>query len=157
MIEIWEHLDQFIHIGYFHISAQQVVICVRLALQEGAKGEWTSHFGGYVITLLVIFYLQIEKKLPSVLSLQKGVTPVIKCGGELDKILDWCTKRNDEFEESLFTPLLPFQRIWFNSKAHRWRFARIAFAIYSLVFSITIKISTLRTKSSVLSKDVKFK
>lgn len=73
-----------------------------MALQEGAKGEWTSHFGGYVITLLVIFYLQIEKKLPSVLSLQTGVTPVIKCGGELDKVLDWCAKRNDEFEESSF-------------------------------------------------------
>lgn len=71
-------IDNFL----YYISAQQVVICIRLALQEGLIGEWARHFSGYVVTLLVIFYLQIEKKLPSVSSLQAGVKPV-KCGGEL--------------------------------------------------------------------------
>lgn len=58
-----------------------MVICIRYALQVGSTGEWATHFSGYVVTLLVIFYLQIEKKLPSVSSLQSGVKPV-KCGGE---------------------------------------------------------------------------
>lgn len=62
-----------------------MVICVRLALQEGSKGRWTAHFSGYVISLLVIFYFQIEKKLPSVVSLQADVKPM-KCGGELGHI-----------------------------------------------------------------------
>lgn len=62
-----------------------MVVCIRLALQEGSKGEWATHFSGYVVTLLVIFYLQIANKLPSVLSLQSGIT-VVKCGGELNYI-----------------------------------------------------------------------
>lgn len=63
-----------------------MVVCIRLALQEGSKDEWTTHFSGYVITLLVIFYFQITKKLPSVASLQEDVRPVVKCGGELSNI-----------------------------------------------------------------------
>lgn len=70
----------------FYILAQQVVICVRLALQEGSTGDWATQFNGYIVTLLVIFYLQIQNKLPSVLSLQQsGIAPV-KCGGELCNI-----------------------------------------------------------------------
>ncbi|XP_031634243.1 uncharacterized protein LOC116347682 [Contarinia nasturtii] len=58
--------------------ARQLVISVRLALQEGAIDDWAKHFTGYVVTLLVIFYLQIAKKLPSILSLQTN--QVMKCG-----------------------------------------------------------------------------
>lgn len=64
--------------------ARQLVICIRLAIQEGSYGEWTNHFSGYVVALLTIFYLQINGKLPSVVSLQtdfKG--PIVKCGGEM--------------------------------------------------------------------------
>ncbi|XP_055299892.1 uncharacterized protein LOC129567252 [Sitodiplosis mosellana] len=64
--------------------ARQMVISVRLALQEGSNGDWAKLFGGYIVTLLVIFYLQIAGKLPSVLSLQSdsSLEPA-KCGENL--------------------------------------------------------------------------
>lgn len=72
-----------------------MVICIRLALQEGAIGEWAKLFSGYIVTLLVIFYLQSQGKLPSVLSLQSDPSiPIVKCGGEKQfHILEW-TKIN---------------------------------------------------------------
>lgn len=60
-----------------------MVICIRLALQEGTKSAWANHFSGYVVVLLTIFFLQTQSKLPSVLSLQLDPnTPQVKCGGE---------------------------------------------------------------------------
>lgn len=80
-------LIKYVLINFFDISAQKVVICIRLALKEGSTGEWATLFSGYVVTLLVIFYLQIEKKLPAVSSLQSvsSLQPV-KCGGELHEL-----------------------------------------------------------------------
>lgn len=74
-----------------------MVISVRLALQEGAIGDWAKLFNGYIVTLLVIFYLQIAGKLPSVLSLQSDPNlELVKCGGSFaqakkkrNKILNW--------------------------------------------------------------------
>lgn len=64
------------------ITARQMAICVRLALQDGASVDWAKHFSGYVVALLVIFYLQTAGKLPSVLSLQNDPTlEIVKCGG----------------------------------------------------------------------------
>lgn len=62
--------------------AQQLVICVRLALKEGATGAWINHFSGYLITLLVIFYMQVTNRLPPVVNLQSepGISTE-KCGG----------------------------------------------------------------------------
>lgn len=67
----------------FHkILVRQLVISVRLALQEGVIGEWAKHFTGYLVTLLVIFYMQIVNKLPSILSLQTNADlQPMKCGG----------------------------------------------------------------------------
>lgn len=59
-----------------------MAICVRLALQEGANGDWAKSFSGYVVALLVVFFLQIAGKLPSVLSLQNDQDlELMKCGG----------------------------------------------------------------------------
>lgn len=59
------------------------MICIRLAVQEGAIGEWAKDFSGYIVTLLVIFYLQTQEKLPSVLSLQSDSSiPIVQCGGK---------------------------------------------------------------------------
>lgn len=68
---------------YFLLSsAQQLVICVRLALKEGANGALVNNFGGYLITLLVIFYMQVTGRLPPVVNLQSepGLSTE-KCGG----------------------------------------------------------------------------
>lgn len=61
---------------------QQLVICVRLALKEGANGAWSNNFSGYIITLLVIFYMQVTSRLPSVLDLQSEPNISAEyCGG----------------------------------------------------------------------------
>ena len=74
----------------FVILARQMVICVRLALQEGAVGDWAKLFNGYIVTLLVIFYLQIAGKLPSVLSLQSDPKlELVKCGGSFAHTLKY--------------------------------------------------------------------
>lgn len=73
---------QILALNFFIFLAKQLVICIRLALQDGAIGMWGKQFSGYVVTLLVIFYLQIVGHLPSVLSLQSEPgLQIEKCGG----------------------------------------------------------------------------
>lgn len=74
--------------------AQQLVICVRLALKEGATGAWLNHFSGYIITLLVIFYMQVTDRLPPVVNLQSepGLSTE-KCGG----MFLWFISSSSEF------------------------------------------------------------
>lgn len=73
----------FFQMKFSHPSlVQQLVICVRLALKEGANGAWSNNFSGYIITLLVIFYMQVTSRLPSVLDLQSEPNISAEyCGG----------------------------------------------------------------------------
>lgn len=67
---------------FCNISARQMVLSVRMALKEGAMSNWANQFTGYIVALLVIFYMQIAGKLPSVLSLQSDPNvQLVKCGG----------------------------------------------------------------------------
>lgn len=69
-------------LNFIIFIAKQLVICIRLALQDGANGMWGKQFSGYVVTLLVIFYLQIAGHLPSVLEMQSEPgLQIEKCGG----------------------------------------------------------------------------
>lgn len=69
----------------FLVSGRQMVICVRLLMQEmqSDEGNWLNKFNGYIVTLMVIFYFQENKKLPSVCSLQAATTDREQCGGVL--------------------------------------------------------------------------
>lgn len=70
--------------NFLIILGRQLAICIRLAIKgtRDDNDKWSTHFTGYVISLLVIFYFQVEKKLPSVLSLQNGAKRE-QCGGKL--------------------------------------------------------------------------
>lgn len=63
------------------------MICIRLALQEGAKNEWAKHFTGYIVSLLVIFHFQSQGFLPTIASLQSDPNlQIVQCGGNYHMI-----------------------------------------------------------------------
>lgn len=51
---------------------------------ENVAPSWTKKFNGYIISLLVIFYFQSIKQLPSVSSLQQKASKLEQCGGKFN-------------------------------------------------------------------------
>lgn len=55
--------------SFFIQAGQPLVLLVRLSMQELNEASWTTKFSGYIVSLLVIFYLQVTKRLPPVKNL----------------------------------------------------------------------------------------
>lgn len=72
LFEISKLIVILIFLATSNIKGSQLVLCIRKSMKVYDKPtSWTKEFSGYLISLLVIFYFQVTKRLPSVWSLQK--------------------------------------------------------------------------------------
>lgn len=119
---------------------------------QSSEGNWLNKFNGYIVTLMVIFYFQVNKKLPSIRSLQAASADREQCGGVLINVFFL------QFECIFHFHFIHIclQKIMFHSASQRmWLFVKIAYVTFCLVSSNFIKISNTIEKSSVHSKVMK--